>query len=222
MERKWMDVGSISGIVSASAAVGGLLTRVAHVADDARKIDDPHLMCEKVIQFETCTFVYYFPLATYSFSAGCLRPSGWAPHALCLLAGRQHGRFLFLCALRAAVWERCGEKKINFLFRRTRFFHYPKSLLRFSGYRFRSLVVGRFLVHLSRVSSTLLIRSVHCFYNHREARNGAYRNKRKSNKNSPRLKTKITLKISLRFLVFPRFLVNFVVEIHWRLNLWTL
>lgn len=98
-----MDVGSISGIASASAAVGGLLTRVAHVADDARKIDDPHLMCEKVIQFETCTFVYYFPLATYSFSAGCLRPSGWAPHALCLLVGRQHGRFLFLCALRAAV-----------------------------------------------------------------------------------------------------------------------
>jgi hypothetical protein len=115
--------------------------------------------------------------------------------------------------------KRAGGKKINFLFRRTRFFHYPKSLLRFSGYRFRSLVVGRFLVHLSRVSSTLLIRSVHCFYNHREARNGAYRNKRKSNKNSPRLKTKITLKISLRFLVFPRFLVNFVVEIHWRLNL---
>lgn len=90
MERKWMDVGSISGIASASAAVGGLLTRVAHVADDARKIDDPHLMCEKVIQFETCTFVYYFPLATYSFSAGCLRPSGWAPPRIVLILSLIH------------------------------------------------------------------------------------------------------------------------------------
>lgn len=103
LDGKEMDgcLKSISG-VAASVMVGGLLTRVA---DDARKIDDPHLMCEKVIHFETCTFVYYIPtLVTYSFFfAGCLRLSGWAPHALCLLAGRQHGRFLFLCALRVAV-----------------------------------------------------------------------------------------------------------------------
>ena len=96
--------------------VGGLLTRVA---DDAWKIDDPHLMCEKVIHFETCTFVYYIPtLVTYSFFfAGCLRLSGWAPHALCLLAGRQHGRFLFLCVPYVLRFEkRVGEEKKEIFF----------------------------------------------------------------------------------------------------------
>lgn len=82
LDGKEMDgcLKSISG-VAASVMVGGLLTRVA---DDARKIDDPHLMCEKVIHFETCTFVYYIPtLVTYSFFlpavSGCLA----GPPTLC-------------------------------------------------------------------------------------------------------------------------------------------
>lgn len=116
LDGKEMDgcLKSISG-VAASVMVGGLLTRVA---DDARKIDDPHLMCEKVIHFETCTFVYYIPtLVTYSFFfAGCLRLSGWAPHALCLLAGRQHTAAssfcvcLTCCGLRNAL----GKEKKKF------------------------------------------------------------------------------------------------------------
>lgn len=156
-----MDVGSISGIASASAAVGGLLTRVAHVADDARKIDDPHLMCEKVIQFETCTFVYYFPLATYSFSAGCLRPSSWAPPRIVLIGWSATRPLpLFVCLTCCGLRNAQGKKKINFHFRRTRFFHYPKSLLRFSGYRFRSLVVGRFLVQSRFKYSAYSLRSL--------------------------------------------------------------
>lgn len=155
-----MDVGSISGIASASAAVGGLLTRVAHVADDARKIDDPHLMCEKVIQFETCTFVYYFPLATYSFSAGCLRPSSWAPPRIVLIGWSATRLPLFVCLTCCGLRNAQGKKKINFHFRRTRFFHYPKSLLRFSGYRFRSLVVGRFLVQSRFKYSAYSLRSL--------------------------------------------------------------
>ncbi len=58
LDEKEMDgcLKSISGVAASVMVVGGLLTRVG---DDARKIDDPHLMCEKVIHFETCTFVYY-------------------------------------------------------------------------------------------------------------------------------------------------------------------
>ena len=165
--------------------MGGLLTRVAHVADDARKIDDPHLMCEKVIQFETCTFAYsYIPLATYSFSSGCLRPSGWAPHALCLLVSRQRASASSFCVPYVLRFEKSAEKerkKRNFRFRRTRFFHYPKSASAFSQAIISvPLLLGGFLVHLSRVSSTLLICFVQCFYNHRETRNEAYRNLKES------------------------------------------
>lgn len=109
MERKWMDVGSISGIASASAAVGGLLTRVAHVADDARKIDDPHLMCEKVIQFETCTFVYILFPPSYLFFLGRLSPAVWLGPPRIVLIGWSATRPLplFVCL------TCCGLRKVR-------------------------------------------------------------------------------------------------------------
>jgi hypothetical protein len=118
MERKWMDVGSISGIASASAAVGGLLTRVAHVADDARKIDDPHLMCEKVIQFETCTFVYILFPPSYLFFLGRLSPAVWLGPPRIVLIGWSATRPLplFVCLTCCGLRNARGKKKNKFSF----------------------------------------------------------------------------------------------------------
>jgi hypothetical protein len=112
LDGKEMDgcLKSISG-VAASVMVGGLLTRVA---DDARKIDDPHLMCEKVIHFETCTFVYYIPtLVTYSF----FLPAVWLGPPRSVLIGWSATRPLplFVCLTCCGLRNALGKKKEIFV-----------------------------------------------------------------------------------------------------------